>query len=233
MKLYRLLSITLLTLSICLVSCSGEDGTDGTNGNDGINGANGANGENGANGKDGTDGGGFDELTKYGNVTMNLKGTRPDGVGLEDSADFKFTPVDIKNEQDSYNTLEITDNNYVFEIWRFLSAPDDIYQDAYLRFYIEINDLGGPEEEIFQISLFINNYAVIGSDNKYFIMDDAHTFTEIQEQEPEFSDFAFDPDTYNFTFSYDFMVDEENNSSSNKIQISGEANVFVKEEIED
>ncbi|MBS9464103.1 hypothetical protein KIM67_16900, partial [Flagellimonas sp. 389] len=174
-------------------------------------------------------------LTQYGNVTMALKGTRPDGVPFEDSANFKFTPVTLQNEDGSYSTLTITEIGnglrYGFELTRFLSAPDDVYQDAHLYFFIQIDNLGEPEEEFGFIEFVINNYAVIGDDNKYFIMNDVFNFAEVPES--EFSNFVFDPETYNLTFSYNFMVDEENNSSSNPIEISGEANVFVKELVEE
>ncbi|MBS9460773.1 hypothetical protein KIM67_00005, partial [Flagellimonas sp. 389] len=170
-------------------------------------------------------------LTQYGNVTMALKGTRPDGVPFEDSADFKFTPVTLQNENGFYNTLTITefdnDQEYKFSLLRFLSAPDDVYQETALVFFIVINNLGDPEEEIVQVNFGINNYAVIGDDNKYFILNASNASAA------ELSNIAFDPVTNNLTFSYDFKFDGDFNDTGFPLEVSGEANVFVVEEVED
>ncbi|MBS9463396.1 collagen-like protein, partial [Flagellimonas sp. 389] len=88
MKILKLLGIALCALSLCTVSCAPEDGADGTNGKKGIdgdNGQNGTNGTNGENGKDGAHGAGYEELAKYGHVTMVLEGTRTDNVAFKDS----------------------------------------------------------------------------------------------------------------------------------------------------
>ena len=58
----------------------GADGVDGTDGVDGADGADGVAGANGSDGVDGEDGVGLNDLAKFGAISMNLSGTRPDEV---------------------------------------------------------------------------------------------------------------------------------------------------------
>ncbi len=194
MKNIYLRTILLFALALLLTNCTPEDGIDGINGINGIdgiagvdgtdgengsddadfeNGANGIDGENGADGVDGedgvngTDGGnglGFDELTKYGSITMTLDGTRLDDVAFTDTAVFKFTPVN------NYHTSSLVStelSELEFTLLRFISAPDDVFQSSLLNLGLTVID-AGEETQAFEFDLGINQYAVISDDNKFF-----------------------------------------------------------------
>ncbi|MEX0315510.1 MAG: hypothetical protein AB3N18_15135 [Allomuricauda sp.] len=238
MKRFNLLYVFSLLMAFSLVSCSGEDGADGADGADGDPGAPGLNGTNGTDGTDGTDGEngvGFDELTKYGHLTMVLEGTRPDGVEFRDSTAFKFTPMD-GGGLPYVNGLTVTEGeitNHRFDIQRFLSSPDDFYQENYLAFNnLSIVDLGGDNEEIVDVALNIESYAVIGEDNKYFVIDDYFFPDSEGVSDFEITDIAFDAETNHLTFSYTLNVNADNNDSGNDLSISGTADVYVLEEID-
>ncbi|UII76933.1 hypothetical protein LV716_03860 [Flagellimonas sp. HMM57] len=228
MKLIRLFSLAILALSLGMGSCSGEDGTNGTDGKDGTDGTD------GAVGKDGKDGVGFDELTKYGNVTLTLTGTRPDDIAFEDSADFKFTAVEGE-EFSEHNSVEITEDGedlrYQFNIIRFISAPDDVYQETIVRFSINATNLGEENEDIVSASLSIFDYPVVGNDNKYFVIDDTYEQDGTGIQEFEFSDLNFDSETNNLSFSYNIVVDGDFNDSNNSLEISGSSSLTLLEAI--
>ncbi|MBS9460774.1 hypothetical protein KIM67_00010 [Flagellimonas sp. 389] len=208
------------------LDCQGADGTDGTNGEDG---------ENGTNGENGTDGVGLEDMLKYGSITVNLQGTRPDGMAFTDAEVFRYTPVD-GDDIDTYNSVVPTavgpDVEYQFEIRRFLSTPDEVYQVAYVDISISITNPGEPSEVFNQATVQLNNYAVIGNDNKYFVLDD----DPYDNDGPGISGFmimdvAFDTTTNNLAFNYSFTVAAANNDSENDLDVSGSVDVFVLEQI--
>ncbi|MEX0315511.1 MAG: hypothetical protein AB3N18_15140 [Allomuricauda sp.] len=238
MKQFNLLYVFSLLMAFSLVSCSGEDGTDGA---DGDPGAPGTNGINGTNGTDGENGVGFDELTKYGHLTMVLEGTRIDGVEFRDSTAFKFTPISGDNIP-VVNQLFIDDEepdvNYDFRIIRFLSSPDDLFQERYVRFNLNIDNIEDESKELQSASIVIRGHTIIGDDNKYFVVDMDPDFESFELDSPGVSDFevteiTFDPETNHLTFSYSLNVDAENNVTEHDLHISGTADVFVLESLDD
>jgi len=206
--------------------CRGMDGADGANGVDGENGTNGNNGENGV------DGVGLEDMIKFGFIEVELQGTRPDGDAFTDNQIFRYTPVD-GDDIDTYNSV-VSNNQgndivYQFELRRFLSTPDEVYQIAFADISLSITK---PEQLplVFnQASLQINNYAVIGSDNKYFVLDDQYENNGAGVTDFVLSDISFDTVTNNLQFSYSFTVDAANNDSNNELNISGNVDVFVLE----
>ena len=80
MKFSRPFILWTLYYLLCITSCSdGDNGTNGVNGVDGIDGINSTDGKHGTNGQDGTNAVGYDELAKYGHVSLQLEGIRADG----------------------------------------------------------------------------------------------------------------------------------------------------------
>jgi len=236
MKITKLFGLALLALSISMISCTGEDGTDGINGIDGADGINGQDGADGQNGQDGADGEGFDEMTQYGFIIMNLQGTRPDGVALEDSSTFKFTPLGGEVFQEGFNTVtiqQLPDNTvYGFKMIRFISAPENIYNANAVIFYLSFANLGEGDEEFLNASMTLNDYAVIGEDNKFFVMNDYFESGGAGVSDFEFTDMAFDAGTNHLTFSYSFMVTDDQNDSGHELTVMGEVDVYLLEEIQ-
>lgn len=206
--------------------CRGIDGADGANGVDGENGTNGNNGENGV------DGVGLEDMLRFGSIEVELQGIRPDNVAFANNESFRYTPVD-GDDIDTYNSV-VSNNQgndivYQFELRRFLSTPDEVYQIAFADISLSITK---PEQLplVFnQASLQINNYAVIGSDNKYFVLDDQYENNGAGVTDFVLSDISFDTVTNNLQFSYLFTVDAANNDSNNELNISGNVDVFVLE----
>ena len=236
MKLVRLFSAAILAMSISLISCSGEDGKDGINGVDGIDGKDGLNGQDGKNGLDGQDGQngeGFDEMIRYGSVTLNLSGTRPDGVAFEDTNTFKFTPSDgdFFNNNNQLNITDLGNNDmgYYFTFTRFLTTPDDVYSESSIFWELDMINIG---EEIQKASVYLNNYAIIGDDNKYFTMSNYFGSGNNGVSDFQFTDLTFDAEDNNhLTFSYSFEVLAAYNDSANDLTVSGTVDVYLLEEI--
>lgn len=211
------------------LDCRGMDGTNGTNGE---NGTNGVDGGNGTDGENGTDGIGLEDMIKFGFIEVELQGTRPDGDAFTDNQIFRYTPVD-GDDIDTYNSV-VSNNQgndivYQFELRRFLSTPDEVYQIAFADISLSITKPGQLPLVFNQASVQINNYAVIGNDNKYFVLDDQYEDNGAGVTDFVLSDVSFDTVTNNLQFSYSFAVDAANNDSNNELNISGNVDVFVLE----
>ncbi|MBS9462377.1 hypothetical protein KIM67_08150 [Flagellimonas sp. 389] len=236
MKLFRLCTIAICALALCTISCSdGEDGTDGIDGIEGKDGDNGSNGTNGVNGQNGQDGVGFDELTKFGDITVQLVGTRPDDEPFSDSKTYRFAPVEA-GVLNSTNDVQIFPfgggATYQFQIARFYANPDDIHNDNFISFYILINNVGEEDESLLNATITINNHAVI-DDGKFFIMNDFFSsgMPNTLIPEFEFSDMAFDPDTNHLSFAYRLLATADGNSSENDLTVTGAVDVTLLEQI--
>ena len=223
MKTRKLLRITALTMSLIMLSCSGDDGKDGMDGLDGINGTN---GEDGA---DGTNGVGFDELTRYGSATLELNGNRPDGVTIDYSTIFKFTQTN--GETYSSNILYM-EKDVVLQFTRFYSSPDDYFNGNFIHFYIQISNFGETTQAINYSEVQVQGHPVIGTDNKYFILDDLYESNTNGTSEIEYTDFNFNPEDNHLTFNYSFFVDASANDSTHPLHVKGSADVYLLEEIQ-
>lgn len=235
MKLIRIFSIALIAMSISLVSCSGEDGEQGPPGKNGTNGDPGLNGAPGAPGQDGTDGVGFDELTQYGYVTLELEGVRSDGVEFTDSNTFKYTNTQFAETQTNevlITELDAEQTYYQSKIGRFLSAPDNAYQNTLIYLELGFVNPGEESEAMIQFNYGLTNYAVIGDDNKYFVLDHIYNGGDPEIQNLEVTDVVFEEEDNHLTFSYAFTITADGNATGNPLNVSGMVDVNVLEAIQ-
>ncbi|TYP76047.1 collagen-like protein [Aquimarina intermedia] len=218
--------LLVCALSITLANCDGEDGANGLDGTNGINGENGANGENGVNGENGE---GFDDLVKYGNITVSLEGNRPDGEAFIKEEDFRFTAVEGSDIQ-GFNSIVKNPSSFNFSVVRFLSAPDDVFQESWAEINLTVNNPGEATESL-DLDFQLLNYAVITEDNKYFTMSDFFSETSTGVTNFTVSDYAFNEETNNLTLTYSLDVAAANNDTGNDLSISGTVDVIVLERI--
>ena len=222
MKTIHIFSLALLALTITLTSCSdGEDGTNGLDGTNGIDGVNGQDGQDGANGKDGANAAGYDQLARYGHISLQLEGTRPDGEPFQDTAVFKFTSV-----TDPYGNLK---NNWVseagdygFATTRFLSAPDNAFQSSYVAMALSVEDLGGPGEQLTDLYFELSDYTVIGEDNRYFQLFFLDTPAEAILSDLSFEENA---DGNHLVYTVSFTQQAEENSSGHELHVTATVDV--------
>lgn len=215
--------ILVCFLAVSFYNCDGEDGTDGLTGEKGIDGTNGIDGVNGENGA------GFDELVKYGSIKLTLTGTRPDNVAFTDNSEFKFTPIE-GSDLDNTNSVSKTDSSISFQLLRFLSAPDDVFQEATTGINFTVNNPGEDTQSI-DFSMSITDYAIISNDNKYFVMNNSFNGNGFGVTNFNITNYNFNEETNNLTFSFSFNVNASNNSTGNDLTASGEVNVKVLERI--
>ncbi len=223
MKKVSILFVSLMILSLGLVSCSdGEDGLPGPNGSPGQPGANADKGAPGTDGTNGEDAIGYEELTQYGSVTVNLQGTRPDNIPFDDSVEFKFSNTEV------IDGINVQDNLTEFSIVRFLSTPDNAYQNTHQTTKLDIANLGEANEVLDDFTFTIENLPIVGADNKYFVLNLAF----IQNNPTDIiQNFAFDPVDNHLTYSYEFIVNALSNSSGFDLTVSGEVDVFLLDEL--
>lgn len=230
-KMHKLFFI--LCLGICLTNCEGEDGLPGPDGQDGIDGIDGIDGVDGTNGTDGTNGQngvGFDELLTFGNISITYTGIRPDNAAdFTDTTDFKFTGIDARAlEEFNSFTKNIDEPSITFSISRFLNTPNNTFQDSAVTLQLTVSNLG-EQNEAFEFSLDFEEYNIIFEDRKVLQVEDNHENDQIINL--QIINFNFNDDTNQLTFSFSFDVAGENNVTGNDINISGEADVVVLENI--
>ncbi len=210
--------ILICCLGIVLTNCEGEDGAIGPSGENGIDGTDGTNGTNGDNGANGI---GFDDLVKYGNITLTLEGTRPDNdEAFTDTSDFKF----IQSGDDNWFYEE---EDYIeFEFDRFLDVPSSSRQAPSVNLTLEISNLGEENQEL-ELDTNINNYPVILDDLSYFNLYGNYSNGSTGVSNLDITNYTFDEATNNLIFSFSFDVAGANNATGKDLKISGEVNVIV------
>ncbi|MFC4218721.1 hypothetical protein [Flagellimonas marina] len=252
MKLLKFMGVALVAMALCLSSCSGEDGKDGINGLDGVDGTNGINGTNGADGADGADGQdgmdgmdgqdgangvGFDELTKFGYITLEMDGTRVDNVAFQDSTSFRFSPINADQlaQLNFVNSTETEEGyDYQFNIGRFLSAPDNVYQESTFHLSLNVSNPGTENETINSFIYAVGGYAVIGDDNKYFVLNSSYdVISDENVFNVEITDITYDAETKHLTFNYAWTVSALGNGTGNELNMSGMVDVILLEEVEE
>ncbi len=227
MKNFFLRTIVIGVLGLLSTNC--EDGDIGPAGADGIAGLDGVDGANGQNGTNGQNGVGFDELAKFGSITLTLEGTRPDNIPFTKTDEFKFTAVE---DIDRFNNVAIEENSLEFSIERTLSAPDDDFQGSEIEIFLVLTNPGEANETI-EFDLFVDDYTMIFDDLTYFGFRDDFTNDQIGVTNFSITNFNFNNETNAVTFSFSFNVDAANNDTGHDLTISGEVDVVVVEDIDD
>ncbi|NHN24676.1 hypothetical protein FIA58_003220 [Flavobacterium jejuense] len=180
-------------------------------------------------GKDGLNGVGFDELTKFGSVKMTFSGTRPDDVIFTNTSDFKFTSVEGSDYNNS-NSVQSNGDDLAFTVLRFLSSPDDVYQESTVSFRLNVTDAGLETQSLALNSFRIENFAVIGDDLKYFVLSDSYNTTSTSANF-QILNYSFNDETNKLEFTFSFDVPASDNDSGNDMTVKGEVSVVVLEEI--
>ncbi len=218
--LYR--AIFILGIGLFLANCDGEDGANGLDGVDGINGENGENGENGLAGEDGE---GFDELTQYGSITLNLSGTRADNVPFTHEAELKFSPSDIDD-----NNVRVFDDELSFRVLRFLNSPNS-RDDNSVELDFRVNDVGS-ETQSFELFVDFEEFGIISNEDlKFFELGDFFSYNGSGITNFNVSDYNFDDATNVLAFSFTMDIAGDNNSTGNDLSISGTVDVIVFERV--
>ncbi|WP_271767809.1 hypothetical protein [Aquimarina algiphila] len=227
MKNFFLRTIVICALGLLSANC--EDGDIGPAGQDGIVGIDGVDGTDGINGTNGQNGVGFDELTKFGSITLTLEGTRPDNIPFTKTDEFKFTSVE---DIDRDNNVEIGENTLDFKIERNLSVPDSDFVGSRIKIFLEFTN-PGEVDEIIEFELSVDDYTMIFDDLTYFGFNGDFNNNRTEITNFSVTNFNFINETNTVTFSFSFDVDAANNDTGNDLAISGEVNVIVVEDIDD
>lgn len=228
-SIYKVLFICCL--SIFLTNCEGEDGTAGPDGQDGIDGIDGSNGDNGANGQNGV---GFEELTRFGSITITSTGTRNDNeAAFTDTTIFEFTGISPEALIDGNSVILDTEtSNMSFNLNRFLSTPDRRFQGSNIEINLAVTNTGANPE--FDFTIEFNEYNIVFDDLGVLQIDESYDNNlgvELPVNNFSITNFNFNEDTNVLTFLFSLDIDAENNDSQNDLSISGEVDVIVLENI--
>ncbi|WP_431127807.1 hypothetical protein [Flagellimonas flava] len=186
-------------------------------------------------GMDGESGESLEIMTQYGYITLNLDGTRPDDQPFENDATFKFLPVN-GNFQLFYNHVEAIDTPdgtvHDFVLRRYISTPGITPQDTFVEISFSIVDLGGTDELVQSGTFWLDHYAVIGADNKYFTISANFDMEDNTVLNFQISNVDYNLETMHLTFDYSFTsTDGDQNDTLHNLDISGSANVWLLEDI--
>ncbi|GLU42658.1 hypothetical protein Musp01_02820 [Muricauda sp. NBRC 101325] len=217
-----------------LSSCSGEDGLDGAPGKNGDPGDPGLNGEPGTPGQNGIDAIPFTELTQFGSVVLEMEGTRTDGMAFTDSTSFRFTPTDLEFALTSHLEYQDTPDGtlYQFYVVRFLSMPDSSYQNTYFSFNVNMLHPGADNMQLKSFSYSLTKYAVVGDDNRYFILTQTHNNQGPEIQNLQITDVTFDATNNHLLFSFSYTIVGTANATGHPLLMSGIADVYLLEKIQ-
>lgn len=180
-------------------------------------------------GKDGLNGVGFEELTKFGSIKMTFSGTRPDNVAFTNTTEFKFSSVEGSDYSTS-NSVQSNGDNLTFTVLRYLSSPDDVFQESTVSFRLNVTDAGLQTQSLALNSFRIDNFAIIGDDLRYFTLSDIYD-TSSTSANLQISNYSFNDTTNKLEFTFSFNVPASNNDSGNDMTVKGEVSVIVLEEI--
>lgn len=213
-------TLIICCLGLFLANCEGEDGAIGSAGEKGADGTNGSNGANGANGENGL---GFDELVKYGDVTLTLTGTRPDDVAFTDTSTFKFIPI-----RKNYNLFFKGEDYNSFDFNRFLSTPGNRFQRSNIGIELDVRNPGSEEQVFEYFRLDINRFDIISDDLTFFRIDESR-FTNEGRGVSNFSitNYSYNEETNTLVFSFSFDVNSDNNLTRNDLSVAGEIDVVL------
>ncbi|WP_438710151.1 hypothetical protein ACSTS3_13415 [Aquimarina muelleri] len=204
-----------------IVSCEGEDGVNGIDGQAGVDGVS---GENGINGENGVNGVGFEELTKYGAVTLNISGTRSDNVDFTHAGELKFTHNESGN-----NDVEFNDPNVNYSVVRFVNSPDS-HDNSSVRLNLTVNDAGLSTQN-FGFFVNFNGYSIISDDLKYFEISAGYADSNTSVSNFSITEYSFDEMTNNLKYTFTMTVAGANNITGNDMIISGTVDVIVLESL--
>lgn len=212
MKNFNFIYRTFLICSFGILLSNCEDGDIGPAGEDGIHGVD-AN-----DGTDGTNGIGFEDLVKYGSITLTLEGTRPDDITFSKALEFKYTP----NVYDSRVYIEDTDFEY------YTKRHLDSSPDSYVSIDYTIQNNGEETEEV-NFTLNINNFSIISDDLTYFEISNGKGYRNNGLGISNFSitNYSYNEETNNLVYSFSFDVAGDNNNTGNALKVSGEVNTIL------
>ncbi|WP_025741038.1 collagen-like protein [Aquimarina pacifica] len=224
--------LLICCLGIFLANCEAEDGEPGEAGQFGLSGTNGADGENGVNGLDGL---GFDELLKYGGITMTFDGTRSDGLEFTEVREFKYLPSESAGD---YNYVEIDEDEETdykeFYIERFLGNPDDTdYYGTLADLYFEIED-AGEETESMYFELELEGFSLVFDDLTFieFTEYDYYETGDSDISELEITNYSFDDETNQFTLSISAIMDTDSSDDFDSLTVTIDIDIVVFEYVD-
>jgi hypothetical protein len=204
---------------------NGTDGVNGTNGENGANGApgqNGANGQNGTNGANGTNGIGFEESTQFGNITLKLTGTRPDGVAFTKSLDFKFAPSNVY-----WSTIFPSGRtSTTSQLKRYSSFGDSDTDEENNSGYVMVV-LRANAESDYRLNMHLKT-SITTPDFKYFNMNDGYyNVDNINISDLSVVDYSYTSGNGELKYTMRFMVDGQNNSTGYPLSVELKTNAIV------
>jgi hypothetical protein len=223
--------ILVACLGALVYSCTPEDGKDGTNGVDGPAGANGTNGTNGTNGSNGV---GFEEMLKYGTITVTTSGMTPSKKAFEQTNVFKFANVNASGSR------VIKSENYLrFDLSRSLDVETDRGGASGFGLRLNIENLGTAQEskdfytEFTGLQIKTANSTFFGFygnfDNKPLPGDTNSNYSN-KIVGLKIDGYDYDGKTGKLKFSFSYTVAADKNSTGNILTVKGQVDVIVLEE---
>lgn len=238
---------SLFVIAALMVSCQGDDGAPGPAGTNGTNGTNGTAGTNGTNGENGV---GFEDALKYGKITAEFSGKRPDGTDFTATIDFPYTPSDLdytslyrfESPSDDYNKVtmkryqEGTDgsfrnakesegSHFSTEAWSWISSFEDSYNLEFYQteFYTAIKF--PDEKKYFDLSAYLYDVRKNINDETGEV-----TYRDDYLMNPVFTTFTTTPgNTGKFAFKFSGTIPAESNSTGFDLQVTFTGDISILE----
>ncbi|MBT1686755.1 collagen-like protein [Dawidia soli] len=216
----KFFTMLLVALAAYVFTGCAEDGDPGPAGEQGEAGGK------GENGKDGEDGVGFEEATRYGNVTLSLEGHRPDAEAFKKDLDFKFTPVGVNGFTTS-SVVYTEGTDRIFTVRRFYSSVAQDFQDnqVTINLYVSYDD---DKPVVTGVDFYVRT-VITTDDYKFFVLQDSYSqFATSGDKE-----YTYDPATGNLELKLSFTVpgDFEFNPTGHDLNVMATVKVKVFESV--
>jgi hypothetical protein len=217
--------ILVACLGAMVFSCTPEDGKDGITGPAGANGTNGTNGSNGV---------GFEEMLKYGAITVTTSGMTPSKIAFEQTNIFKFANVNASGSK------VLKGANYLrFYLSRSLDVQTDRGGASGFNLELNIENIGDANERKdfrnyfsgLQIKTANSSfYTLYGQfTNKYESYDPNDNYNN-QIKDLKTEGYSYDAATGKLKFSFSYTVAADKNNTGNILTVKGQVDVIVLEE---
>ena len=148
-------------------------------------------------------------LSILGLLTFSCEGENgaigPDGMTFTDTGEFKLLSTEA-SDIDTFNSFIPGTDRWDFNVLRFISAPDDVFQESTVRLNLDVLNPGESNEDMI-FDLQISDYTIVTEDNKFFGID--YTYDKNSVVSPvQISDFNFNEATNRLTLSFSFTVSD-------------------------
>lgn len=198
MKSFFAIKIMMTCCALAFLFSACEDGEDGLNGNNAEQ---------------------YDELTKYGSVTLTFSGKTGDDAAILDTVAFPYAL------SPAFSTMMTDGESTTFNVSRLETMEDGVDGDLTPNFYLFAHSSGSNKPDFAVFRLYTR---IITANNQHILLPFADGGIEIPSS--GISNYSYDAASGKLKFNFTVTIPAEENYTTNDLAITGVVDVIVFEE---